>query len=178
MNPSDEPNEVYAPDFELPGVDKKVHHLSNYCHQFKAIAVLFISHECPYVRLYLERLKQIQADFSTKNFTIIGINANHTDKKTSEFIEEMKEFAKEHQLNFPYLRDNNQDVAHGFDAETTPEAFLLDSQGILRYRGAIDDHPPSTAEVETPYLRQGIISLLKGREIEVKKTTAVGSRLK
>lgn len=178
MNPSDESNGVYAPDFELPGIDKKVHHLRNYCDQFRVIAVLFISHECPYVRLYLERLKLLQADFNTKNFTIIAINANYTDKKTSEFLEEMKDFAREHQLNFPYLRDTNQDVAHGFKALTTPAAFLLDSQGILRYQGAIDDYPESAAEVKNPYLRQGVIALLKGRTIEINNTTQVGSPLK
>ena len=38
----------------------------------------------------------------------------------------------------PYLRDESQEVARGYDAKTTPDVFLLDSGGVLRYRGAPD----------------------------------------
>ncbi|HEY9751085.1 MAG TPA: redoxin domain-containing protein, partial [Allocoleopsis sp.] len=65
----------YAPDFELPGIDNAVHHLARYLERSKAVGVVFMCNHCPYVRLYLDRLKQIQATFQGQKFTLIGINA-------------------------------------------------------------------------------------------------------
>ena len=66
----------YAPDFELPGVDEEVHHLARYLEKFRAIAVIFMCNHCPYVQLYLNRIKELQADFQDRDVTLIGINAN------------------------------------------------------------------------------------------------------
>ncbi len=38
----------------------------------------------------------------------------------------------------PYLRDETQEVARAFGAKKTPDVFVLDAGGVLRYRGAPD----------------------------------------
>lgn len=169
---------VYAPDFELPGVDKQVHHLSEYQRNFRAVGVIFISNQCPFVRRYLERLKQIQADLAPKKVTLIAINGNESQENIAENLEQMKLFSLEHYLNFPYVRDNNQDVTNAFRAQITPEAFLLDAQGIIRYRGAIDDCPESAQGVKKNYLHEAITAILNGEKVEPNLTTPVGSPLK
>lgn len=168
----------YAPDFELPGVDDSVHHLARYLSKFRAVGVIFMCNHCPYVQLYLERLKQIQADFQNQGFTLIGINANDAIGYPDDSFENMKIFAAERQLNFPYLRDVTQDVAISFGAERTPEAYLLDQTGILRYRGSIDDNAEAAEAVRSPYLRNAITQLLNGGTISPTSTSAVGCSVK
>lgn len=119
----------YAPDFELPGVDGEVHHLAQYLEKYRAIGVIFMCNHCPYVGLYLERLKQIQTDFLASGFTLIGINANDATQYPEDSFENMKAFAATRNLNFPYLRDPTQDVARSFGASITPEAFFIRSSG-------------------------------------------------
>ena len=50
----------------------------------------------------------------------------------------MKVFAERHQLNFPYMWDSTQDVTRSFGVISPPTAFLIDSDGIIRYQGQID----------------------------------------
>lgn len=168
----------YAPDFELPGTDGLVHHLTRYREKFQAVGVVIMCNHCPYVRLYLDRLKQLQSEFQTQGFTLIGINANDEQDYPDDRFEKMQEFAREHQLNFPYLRDVAQDVARSFRASQTPEAFLIDRAGVIRYTGAVDDNPQTPDQVTKAYFRSAIAQLLAGEAIAVEATRAVGCSVK
>ncbi|XZO03591.1 MAG: thioredoxin family protein [Microcoleus sp.] len=168
----------YAPDFELPGVDEEVHHLARYLEKFQAIGVVFMCNHCPYVKLYLDRLKELQADFQDEAFTLIGINANDANQYPEDSFENMKVFAANNQLNFPYIRDVAQDVAESFGASKTPEVFLLDRDGKLRYKGLIDDNADDATAVQVPYLRSAIAQLLKDESVEPSSTEAIGCSVK
>jgi len=168
----------YAPDFELPGVDDEVHHLARYLENYRAVGVVFMCNHCPYVRLYLDRLKELQTELTPQGMTLIGINANDAEKYPEDSFENMKAFAAEQELNFPYIRDVTQDVAQSFGATTTPEAFLLDHDGKLRYRGLIDDNANDPEAVEESYLLQAIAQLEAGATINPAVTQAVGCSVK
>jgi peroxiredoxin len=127
---------TYAPDFEIPGVDKEVHHLARYLRIHKLVCVVFLSNTCATVRSQLSKLKAIQQKFP--EVKVIGINSNDSHRSAAEGFEPMQEFAQQMQLNFPYLWDSTQDVALGFQAKYTPQAFLIDSQGLVRYDGSIN----------------------------------------
>ncbi len=161
---------AYSPDFELRGIDDQVHHLARYLENHQVITVVFLSNTCSYVRLYIDRLKEIQQAFEPQGCTLIGINANDL-----ESCEEMKSFAREYQLNFPYLKDFSQDVLSSFGATITPEVFLLDNQGILRYKGTIDNNPNSSELGENAYLWNNITALLNQETISPDSTQPVGS---
>ncbi len=165
----------YAPDFELPGIDEQVHHLSRYLNKFIAVGVISMSNNCPYVKLYLERLKKIQLEFYKQGFTIIGLNGNDATQLPTEDFESMKAFAKVNQLNFPYLWDSTQDVTRSFGIIKTPMAFLIDTKGIVRYKGMIDNQPYNQSALKENYLTKAIASLIKGQEIYPKETEPTGT---
>ncbi len=168
----------YAPDFELPGTDGAIHHLSRYLDRHRAIAVVFMCNHCPYVKLYLDRLKQIQAEVQSQGVAPIGINPNDEKQFPEDGYEKMQAFVTEHQLNFLYLRDLNQDVAQAFKALKTPHVFLLDQKGIVRYAGAIDDHAQTPNAVKVPYLKNAIAGLLNNQTIAPVSTDPVGCSIK
>lgn len=168
----------YAPDFELPGTDGSVHHLTRYLQTFRAVGVVFMGNQCPYVQRYLDRLKQIQAEFADQNFTLIGINPNSAAQSPGDSFDAMKQFVASHQLNFPYLRDETQDVAHSFGAEKTPQVFLLDQAGVLRYDGSIDDNLDQSEAVQNSYLRDAIAQILSGSAVKSISTQSIGCSIK
>lgn len=178
METTGTPINSYAPDFELPGIDDEVHHLARYLETYRGVGVVFMCNHCPYVRLYLERLKQIQEECLGQGVTLIGINANDATQYPDDSFENMKTFAAHHSLNFPYIRDVTQDVAQSFGASKTPEAFLLDAEGKLRYRGLIDDNANDPGGVQASYLRQAIAQLLNGEAIAPSTTEAIGCSVK
>jgi peroxiredoxin len=164
----------YAPDFELPGTDGSVHHLAQYLQKFRAIGVVMMGNRCPHVQHYLDRLKQIQSEFFHQGVTLIGINPNDDSQCPEDGFDAMKSFVIEHQLNFPYLRDVTQDVAQGFGAKWTPEVFLIDQAGVIRYGGAIDNSPQMPEAVTVRYLRDAIEQLLSGGDHCSASIPAVG----
>jgi peroxiredoxin len=165
MNATENTIGNYAPDFEIPGIDKKVYHLGSCRREFKAIAVVFMSHNNPDVDSYIERLNQIQAEFMAQGFTIIGIDSNHRQESIADSFESMKSYAEANNLTFPYLRDTTQDVAKSFKVELMPTVFLLDSDAVIRYEGRIDDCTESADRVTNHYLRDSIAALLSGNAI-------------
>lgn len=168
----------YAPDFELPGVDDDVHHLARYLENFQVVCVIFMSNQCPEVESYLNRIKQLQKDFQDQGVTVIGINANDATISPEDSFDKMKAFATANGLNFPYIRDVTQDVAESFGAEKTPQAFLLDQEGKLRYCGLIDDNANDPEAVQVSYLRQAIAQIINGEAVTPSTTEAVGCSIK
>ncbi len=168
----------YAPDFEIPGTDGEVHHFASYLEKYKAIAVVFMSNKCPHVNAYLERLKQIQNDFSNQDFMMIGINSNDAKQVPEDNFELMKTFAQEKNLNFPYLRDTTEDVARSFKATNTPEVFLINQDWTIVYQGQIDDNSQNPDQVKNAYLRDNIKALLAGEDITIKSTDGMGCEIK
>ncbi len=173
----DTPIGSYAPDFELPGIDNQVHHLSRYLHKFRAVGVVSICNHCPYVGLYLERLKNIQAEFTQSGFTLIGLNATEATGDARLSLANLKAFAERRNFNFPYLWDPTQDVTRSFGAYKTPMAFLIDRNGIVRYKGQIDDRPHQPLAAGEDYLRNAITSLFNNTEIRQPETAIVGTSL-
>lgn len=155
---------TYAPDFEIPGIDGQVHHLSRYLETFRLVGVVFISNRCPYLEQQIDRLKQIQSQFRFQGFTLIGINANDAQQRPEDSFDKMKQFSLQKSLNFPYLWDSTQDVAQSFGAEKTPQIFLVDDKAIIRYRGGIDN-----------YLKEAIAALLAGQNPKMTVTEVTGS---
>jgi peroxiredoxin len=173
----DTPIGNYAPDFELPGIDGQVHHLSRYLEKFRAIGVISMCNYCPYIGKYVERLKLIQKEFGSQGFTLVGMNGSDANQGLMESFENMKAFALERELNFPYLWDSTQDVTRSFGATKTPTAFLIDKDGVVRYRGQIDDRSENPQAVEVEYLKNAIAALFNNIEIEITETEAIGTPL-
>ena len=163
----------YAPDFEIPGIDKEVYHLGSYRRKFQAIAVVFMSNS-PATNQYLERLKQIQVDFGGQKFTLMGIDSNYSTEPIAKSMEAMQQYASTNELNFPFLRDSTQDVAKAFKVEVTPTVYLLDSDGVIRYQGRIDDCAESD-QVKQRYLRDSVATMLAGGKISRDYVAPVGS---
>ena len=160
---------TYAPDFELPGTDQDVHHLARYLERYKAVGIIFLSNVCPQVKLVLPQLLQLQAELSEQDFTLIGINSNDTVQSAAEGMNAMQQFAQTQALTFPYIRDVTQDVAQTFGATKTPEAFLLDREGIIRYQGQVCSHDGKGE------LRQAAIAILQQQPIQTPQTQPTGS---
>ena len=165
----------YAPDFEIPGIDKEVYHLGSYRRKYKAIAVVFMS-DSPQVDPYIERLKQIQTDFGGRDFILMGIDSNYRTEPIAKSMETMRKYAEAKSLNFPYLRDSTQDVAKSFKAKVIPTVYLLDSDAVIRYEGRIDDCADAQ-KVARHYLRDSISAILDGTTIAEDYITPVGTEI-
>ena len=85
--------------------------------------------------------------------------------------------AREGDWPMPYLRDESQDVARAYGAKTTPDLFVIDAAGLLRYRGAPDpDH--DNASLNASWLREALDSVLAGEDVARPETDPIGCSVK
>jgi peroxiredoxin len=166
-----------AVPFNLPGVDGKSHSLADYSGK-NAVVVIFSCNHCPYVRAWEDRMVQVQADYEATGVQLIAINSNDASKYPDDSFPKMKDRAHEKHFNFPYLHDDNQTIARAYGAERTPEVFLFDKAGTLRYHGAIDDNYDDPAAVKTEYLRDALDALLSGKVPPTLETRPIGCTIK
>ena len=91
----------------------------------------------------------------------------------------MKKIAIDKQFTFPYLYDENQEVAKKYDAACTPDFFLYDKNKKLVYRGQLDDsRPGNNIPVTGKDLRSAIVSLIEGKEIDKNQKPSIGCNIK
>ena len=165
-----------AVDFELKGVDGKTHNLNSFADK-KALVVVFSCNHCPYVQAYEYRMVQLQKDYSAKGVTLVAINSNDDSDYPEDSYPNMIKRAKEQGFNFPYLRDETQEVARKYGAICTPHVFAFDQQRRLQYKGRIDDNRNSES-VKTKDLRNALDTILAGHKPAVQETRPFGCSVK
>jgi peroxiredoxin len=166
-----------APDFTLKGVDGKMHSLSDYADK-KAVAVIVSCNHCPTVVQYEDRMVAIQKDYAGKGVQLIAINPNETDGHPTDSFDHMVQRAKAKGFNFPYLRDETQEIAKALGAVRTPEVFLFGPDRTLVFHGRIDDNADDPKRVKRHDLRVALDEVLAGKEVSVPDTPPVGCTVK
>ena len=166
-----------GPDFDLPGVDGKFYSLETF-RERKALVVVFSCNHCPYVQAYENRLIAIQRDFERKGVALVAINSNEAKNYPEDNFQKMVARAKEIGFNFPYLRDERQEVADAYGAHYTPEIFLLDQERELQYTGRIDDNWQDAAKARSHDLRDAMNAVLSGSAVRNPETHAIGCTIK
>ena len=166
-----------AVPFELPGIDDQRHALEDYADK-EAVAVVFTCNHCPYARAWEDRLIGIQSDYTARGVQLVAINANDAEKYPNDSFSKMKERSEEKGFTFPYLYDESQEVARAYGAERTPEIFLFDKDGSLRYHGTVDDNYEDPASVKAYYLKEALEAVLADHEPSTTETTPVGCTIK
>jgi len=174
-----------APDFSLPGIDGKVHTLSEY--KDPILVVMFICNHCPTSQLYEGRMKKLVADYAAKGVGFVAINPNdpkavalselgYTD--VSDSLDEMKIRAEYRHFNFPYLWDGEtQTVTQAYGAQATPHVFIFDKERKLQYEGRIDNAQRESL-VKVQDARLALDAMLAGKPVAVSHTPSFGCSTK
>jgi peroxiredoxin len=166
-----------AKPFSLVGVDEHTHTLTDYRTK-EAVVVIFSCNHCLYVKAWEDRMVQIQANSGPKGAQLLVINANDAKVFPADSFPKMQARAKEKRFHFPYLYDETQEVAQANGAERTPEVFVFDKRGVLRYHGAIDDNYDNPNAVKEAYLRSALDAVLAGQTPQIAQTQPVGCTMK
>ena len=79
------------------------------------------------------------------------------------------------------ILDGEGTIGRAYGAKTTPQMFLIDAKGIVRYMGAIDDRPSvqlSSVKGARNYLLEAWTSLMTQTPIKVQATKPYGCTVK
>ena len=154
-----------APDFVLPDLTGRSHRLSDY--RGRIVIINFWSCECP----HSERAdRSITANLPRwgEGVVVLSIAANR-----DESVRELAEAAETRRVPL-VLRDAQHALADLYGAQATPHVFVVDRDGILRYRGAVDDVTFRQRQPARFFLDEVVGALLEGRSPALTETPAFG----
>jgi peroxiredoxin len=127
-----------APDFRLPATDGKSYALADICGP-KGTLVMFICNHCPYVRSAMDRIVRDTTELASYGVHSVAISANDAVSYPDDSFENMKVFAAQYRMPFPYLYDETQGTARAYGAVCTPDFFGFNAKLELQYRGRLDE---------------------------------------
>jgi peroxiredoxin len=127
-----------APDFRLPATDGKSYALADICGP-KGTLVMFICNHCPYVRSAMDRIVRDTTELASYGVHSVAISANDAISYPDDSFENMKVFAAQYRMPFPYLYDETQGTARAYGAVCTPDFFGFNAKLELQYRGRLDE---------------------------------------
>jgi hypothetical protein len=93
---------------------------------------------CPYVRAVIRRLVEEANALKAIGIGTIAIMPNDTESYPEDSFPNMRAFATEHGLTFPYVIDRTQNIARDYGAQCTPDFFGFNAKDELQYRGRLD----------------------------------------
>ena len=151
------------PGFEATSLSGQAFSLETAIREHKAVVVLFTSTVCPYANYFASHVRELSETYGPRGVLFVGVNSNNWESR-QEILDHMRERG----FAFPMIKDEGHVIADRLGADRTPEAFLVDSTGRLRYRGWVK------SKQESPDLQHALDAVLEGRPVRRPVTKAFG----
>jgi mono/diheme cytochrome c family protein/peroxiredoxin len=162
------------PKETLRGIDGRRIDLSAPAHG--AMAIVFYSTECPISNSYSPTLATLADAFHDKPVKWLGVCVD-PDLSDSEVAGHARDFG----LKFPVVHDRYGSLGRKLGAKVTPESFVIDDTGKIRYHGRIDDQFAArrqrNANFSATELKDAIVAVLSGKAVTTEHVEAVGCPL-
>ena len=169
---------IKAPDFTLPDPAGEYYSLSD-CSVDKGLLVIFMCNHCPYVIHIRQKLVEKIQKYQGQGITVLAINSNDFNVYPDDSPVNMAFDSKTHGYTFPYLVDEQQQVAKLYGAACTPDFFLFDAKQKLVYRGQFDSARPGNKEPVTGAdLSSAIEQLVAGKPVSLVQRPSMGCNIK
>jgi peroxiredoxin len=162
------------PEFNLLGTDGN--EFSSDDMKGKPSLIIFMCNHCPYVKAKIESITALHEKFKGR-INVVGINSNDPDYE-GEGMDNMKKFAEEKNIQFPYLLDDTQEVAKSYGATCTPDLFLFDNGKKLVFHGRIDNALTLDSQPTEQTMENNIRKILDGGKIEKDFEPSMGCSIK
>jgi peroxiredoxin len=140
----------------------------------KIVVLDWVNPDCPVckgahkdgrIAAMIKELKSLDAVF-------IGVNSTHyMDAAKNE------QALKDYGIEYPVLLDNEGTIGRAYGARTTPHLFVIDTTGVLRYQGAIDEGNPGQAG-KINYAVNAVKQIKAGETVSPENTKSYGCNVK
>ena len=165
------------PDFELKDAFGKSYKGAGLFGE-RGLLVVFTCNHCPYALAVWSRVIRLAQYGKGMRINCAAINPNINPDYPDDAPDKMILKIKELGIDFPYLVDENQQVADAFRAQCTPDIYLFDKNKALVYHGRIDDNWKEEEAVTREELKEAMNNMAAGRPINAKQTPSMGCSIK
>lgn len=161
-------------DFNLPASDGQMYNAYQYLKGATALVLVFTTIHCSYVQSWEERINALAHNYAQREVRMLAIDPGEPPSYPPNNSDSMVGPVSQMTYVFPYLLDESQEVARAYGAQVTPEIFLFDAVGILRYHGAVDDNYEDENAVTMSYLQKALQQYLDGETVTMPESQPAG----
>jgi peroxiredoxin len=163
---------VKAPDFSLTDEDGDTHELAAY--RGKTVVLEWTNPGCPYVKRHYraDTMEKLATRYQSE-VVWLAVNSTWSNKP-----EDSRAWKQEQGFEYATLQDADGTVGHLYGATTTPDMFVVDPEGVLRYAGAIDDDPRGRNDEPDNYVDRALTALMTDGAPDPSKTKPYGCSVK
>ena len=159
-----------APDFTGKPLDGKTVSLADF--KGKTVVLEWYNPNCPYVKKFYDagKMQEFQKEVIASGAVWLVINTGgHEIKESSTY--------------YPgtVVQDANQSIGRAYEAKVTPHCFVIDGNGVLVYKGAIDSIASTkSADIEKAnnYVLAAVKAVKDGKAPEVSSSKPYGCGVK
>ncbi len=153
----------------------------------KTVILEWTNHECPFVKRHYEteNMQSLQKEYTANEVVWLSIISSAPNKQGYVTNQESIRLTADRNASPTHvLFDTDGEVGKKYSAKTTPHMYIIDSNEILRYDGAIDDLGMNGALFNTDlslaknYVRLAMNSIADNKEIVDKNTRPYGCSIK
>lgn len=168
-----------APGFTLTDLSGKVRSLSDFAG--KIVVLEWTNPNCPFVRrVYGEGvMSTVQKQYVGKDIVWLAVNSTNKDHDDFESVESLRKTYGEWEAGFTaLLLDTDGKVGKMYDARTTPHMFVVNTEGILVYNGAIDNAPRGGKGETVNFVKVALDEVRNGKKVSTPTTKPYGCSVK
>jgi peroxiredoxin len=171
-----------APNFSLPDTNGKTHTLADL--KGKYVVLEWYQPDCPFVRKHYRsgNMQSLQKEYTVKGVVWLSIDSSAPGEEGNYPADKLNEFAaKDAAARTALLVDPSGDVGRLYNAKTTPDMYIIDPNGNLVYKGAIDNKRSTDLDdvkVASNYVKNALDSALAGKPVSPNSTRPYGCSVK
>lgn len=169
-----------APPFELPGLvpgNPAWVPVALDATGSAATAVVVTAGGCPFVLAWHDRIQSVARGYGPRGVRVLQVVSNDAGDHPEDSPAALAGRVAAGAFAGPLLHDADQAVARAYGATATPEVFVVDRAGVLRYHGAPDADHDDEAQ-DAAWLRDALDDVLAGRDVRRPATPPAGCSVK
>lgn len=150
----------------------------------KTVVLEWSNHECPFVKKFYGSgtMQQLQQDATKDGVVWVTVISSAPGKQGHVTPAEANELTTSRKASPTHVvLDETGSIGRLYAAKTTPHMFVIDSAGVLRYQGAIDDKPstkPEDIAGAKNFVTAALADLKAGRPVTQANTKPYGCSVK
>jgi peroxiredoxin len=171
-----------APAFTLTDSRGKQHNLADF--KGKYVVLEWVNFGCPFVKKHYGsgNMQATQKKAVDKGVVWLSVCSSAEGKQGHMDADDWNEEIADRKLaSTAVLLDESGSVGKTYGAKTTPHMYVINPDGVLVYKGAIDDKP-STNKDDIPGARNHVLAALDesmaGKPVSMASTTPYGCSVK
>ena len=171
-----------APLFSATDSNGKTHNLADY--RGKIVVLEWTNHDCPYVRKHYGagNMQALQNDAREADIVWLTVISSAPGKQGYvDPAEANKLTASRNAAPHAVLLEPDGAIGKAYGARTTPHMYIIDAEGVLRYKGGIDDKPtsdPADIDGAENYVRAALADLASGSAVRTPVSRPYGCSVK